>query len=439
MKISKFLLLPGLLLLPVFALAQVSSYLTLNQALEISSKQNVAVQTAELDHRIAKADYHQTDAIFLPQVSLGYNAMVTNNPLNAFGFLLQQSGVQAQDFDPARLNHPGATRNYSANLEVQMPLVNVDMIYARKGARLQKETYKYKAQHTKNYVRFEVQKAYSQLQFAYLSKDILTSTLKDVEAIHQSVVNFYNQGLVQKSDVLNAEVQVNTIKTALAKAETAILTASEGLGILLGVDAEDNNKVYTTDSLVQKRQQLANTDFSMSRADIMAMQKAVDATRMMAKSSAMAFLPSINAFGNYQFNDSKIFRFNEDSYLLGISLNWKLFTGNSNRSKYRSAALKRDKMQKELSLYVDKSRMEVNKTNRDLLVLQTEIDRQELSVMQAAEALRILTDRFAEGLVSTTDLLLSQAQHSQQQLMLAQAVMSYNVTSYYQDFLTTVN
>ena len=438
MKITKFLMLLGLMLLPVWVMAQVSSHLTMNEALEISSKQNVVVQTSELEHRIAKSDYRQTDAIFLPQVSLGYNAMVTNNPLNAFGFLLQQSGVQPQNFDPAQLNHPGATRNYSASVEVQMPLLNVDMIYARKGARLQEETYKYKAQHTKNYIRFEVQKAYSQLQFAYQSRDILITTLKDVEDIHQSVTNFYQQGLVQKSDVLNAEVQVNTIKTALAKAETAILTASEGLGILLGADVGEKNTIYTTDSLIQQ-QHKGLGDFSLFRADIRSMQKAVDASRMMAKSNAMNFLPSINAFGNYQFNDSKIFRFQEDSYLMGISLNWKLFTGNSNRSKYRSASLQRDKMQKELNLYIDKSRMEVNKTHRDLLVLQTEIDRQQLSVMQAQEALRIMSDRFAEGLVSTTDLLMSQAQYSQQQLMLAQAVMSYNVAFYYQDFLTTVN
>lgn len=439
MKISRIKLLSGLFLLPVSVMAQVGNYLTMDQAVEVSSNQNVAVQTAELDHRIAKADYHQTDAIFLPQVSLGYNAMVTNNPLNAFGFLLQQSGVEAQDFDPARLNHPGATQNYSAGVEVQMPLVNVDMIYARKGARLQEQTYKYKSLHTKNYVRFEVQKAYIQLQFAYQSRAILTATLQDVESICQSVTNFYHQGLVQKSDVLNAQVQVNTIQAALAKSESAILTASEGLGILMGVDTTNKTTPFMTDSLTQKKQQLFTTDLSIYRADILAMQKAVDASKMMAKSSAMAFLPSINAFGNYQFNDRKIFRFKEDSYLMGISLNWKLFTGNSNRNKHRSASLKRDKMQKELDLYIDKSRMEVNKTNRDLLVLQTEIDRQELSVMQASEALRILMDRFSEGLVSTTDLLLSKAQHSQQQLKLAQAVMSYNITSYYQDFLTTVN
>ena len=439
MKISNRLILPAIFsVLPVFAIAQESSHLTMDRAIEISSRQNKVVQTAELDHKIAKANRHQTDAVFLPQLSFGYSAMVTNNPLNAFGFLLQQSSIGAENFDPSRLNNPGATHNYGASFDVQMPLLNLDMIYARRGARYQEETYRHKARHTKSYVRFEVQKAYTQLQFAYRSRNILNQTLQDVKAIYQSVSNFYAQGLVQKSDVLNAQVQVNTIQAALAKAESSIQTASDGLRILMGMKTSGNADAFVTDSLIQAVETSAG-DFSLFRADIQAMQNAYDASRMMAKSSAMAFLPSLNAFGSYQFNDGKIFRFKEDSYIMGISLNWKLFTGNSSRSKFRSASYQRDKMQKELDLYIDKSRMEADKTARDLKVLQTEIEKQQLSVEQAAEALRILNDRFMEGLANTTDLLLSQAQHSQQQLMLAQAVMTYNITRYYQEFLTTVN
>lgn len=99
--------------------------------------------------------------------------------------------------------------------------------------------------------------------------------------------------------------------------------------------------------------------------------------------------------------------------------------------------MQRDKMQKELELHIDKSRIEVDKTTRDLLDLQFEIRKQEASVEQATEALRILTDRHKEGLASTTDLLLSQAQLSQQRLTLAQAVMAYNIAGYYQELLTT--
>ena len=82
--------------------------------------------------------------------------------------------------------------------------------------------------------------------------------------------------------------------------------------------------------------------------------------------------------------------------------------------------------------------MEVNKTARDLQDLKQEIRKHQASVEQADEALRIMNNRYKEGLASTTDLLASQAQFSQQKLSLAQAVMSYNVTYYYQELLTSV-
>lgn len=408
----------------------------MNNALEIASQNNKNIQIAELERKISNANFHQTDAIFLPQLSVGYSAITTSNPLNAFGFLLQQSSVTAQDFDPGKLNHPGATQNYGASVDIKMPLLNLDLIYARKGAKIQEDIYKYKTQYTKNYIRFEIQKAYIQLQFAYQAQKVLSNTLLDVREISHAVQNFYDQGLVQKSDVLNAQVQVNTIESALAKAESNITNASDGLKLLMNI--EQGKEVFLTDSLEQRSEQSFYPEFSPIRADVMAMQRALDASNAMVKSSKLVFLPKINAFGSYQFNDSKFFGFKESSYLAGISLSWTIFSGNQNRSKLRSSIFQRDKMKIELEQYIDKSKVEVNKTTRDLQDLQLEIRKQNASVEQATEALRILNNRYQEGLVSTTDLLTSQAQLSQQKLALAQAVMSYNITFYYKELLTTI-
>ena len=117
------------------------------------------------------------------------------------------------DFDPAKLNNPGATQNYNAQVEAKLPLLNVDMIYARKGARAQEDVYKYKAERTKEYIEFEVRKAYTGLQMAYQARNILRKSLEDVKQIHGSVTNFYNQGLIQKSDVLNAQVPSSIIRS----------------------------------------------------------------------------------------------------------------------------------------------------------------------------------------------------------------------------------
>ena len=80
----------------------------------------------------------------------------------------------------------------------------------------------------------------------------------------------------------------------------------------------------------------------------------------------MAFLPRINAFGSYSLNDSKAFKFGNDSYLVGINLSWTIFSGNQNRSKMKSAQFQRDKIQEEFSLHIKKEELELNKTKRDL-------------------------------------------------------------------------
>ena len=414
--------------------AQNSPYITVDKAVEIAVKNNSNVKMSDLDGKVANANYHQTDAVFLPQITVGYTALSTNNPLNAFGFLLQQESVTAMDFDPAKLNNPGASQNYSTQVEAKLPLLNMDMIYARKGAKANEEVYRHKVERTKEYIEFEVRKAYTQLQMSYQARNILQKSLDDVKQIHQSVSNFYNQGLVQKSDVLNAQVQVNTIETALAKAESNIQNASDGLRLLMGL--ETSSDVYTTDSLLQDISLYQDRELSSYRSDIMALNKAVDATNMIVKSSKMAFLPRINAFGSYSLNDSKAFKFGNDSYLVGINLSWTIFSGNQNRSKMKSAQFQRDKIQEEFSLHIKKEELELNKTKRDLNDSQVEINKQKASVEQADEALRILSNRHREGLASTTDLLMAQAQFFQQKLMLSQSIMSYNITDAYLNFLS---
>lgn len=416
-------------------LAPAQRHVTMDEVVAVATDKNANVRIAELERRISNARYRETDAVLLPQVSVGYNAMVTNNPLNAFGFLLQQGVATQRDFDPARLNHPGATHNFGTSAEVQMPLLNLDMLYARKGARLQQEVYRHRQTFTKAHVAFEAKKAYAQLQFAYAMRDILRSTLADVRQIHRSVSSFYEQGLLQQSDVLNAEVQVNTIESALSKAESNIDNASDGLNLLMG-NRETAEGAYVVDSLRQATATPLGNAVTDTRADVRAMEAAVEASKVMVKSARMGLLPKLNGFGSYTLNDSKAFGFRKGSYLVGLSLSWNVFSGNRQQSKIKAARHTADKMEEELQALKDKNRLELSKTLRDLHDGRLEIKKRHTSVRQAEEALRILNDRHREGLASTTDCLMAQAQLSQQRMAMAQAVLSYNITTYYIEFLT---
>jgi outer membrane protein TolC len=64
--------------------------LTVEQAITAAFSNDKDLRLATLDEKIAGARYKETQTVFLPQAGLSYTAMTTNNPLNAFGFKLQQ-------------------------------------------------------------------------------------------------------------------------------------------------------------------------------------------------------------------------------------------------------------------------------------------------------------------------------------------------------------
>ncbi|MFI5137825.1 MAG: TolC family protein [Sphingobacteriales bacterium] len=410
--------------------------LMLNDAITAAINNNKTIQLAKLDENIATANYKQTEAVFLPQVNFSYTAMNTNNPLNAFGFKLQQGSITQNDFNPALLNHPSGTSDFMTKLEVQQPLLNMDMLYMRKGAEKQTEVYQYKTRRTTEYLTFEVQKAYLQLQLAYDAAKVLDESLQTVKSVYTFTDNHFKQGLIQKSDLLNARVQVTTVESNLAKAQSNIRNASDYLSLLMG---QKTGIVYKINEILPATRFTADTSQRVvsSRADFMAMQKAIDASNLMIKSSQLSYLPKLNAFGNYQYNDDHLTGFGANAYLIGLQLSWDIFKGNKTKNTIAVQRLERDKLTAQLAQQKDQSQLEISKAFRDLADARFEIGQDKAAIEQASESLRILQNRYQQGLVNTTDVLLAGTQLSQQKFALAQAQFTLNVTAAYLQLLTT--
>ena len=407
-------------------------FLSLNEAMESALKGNKQLLTTSLDEKIATSDYRKSDAIFMPQVNVSYSVMATNDPLNVFGFKLQQQSVKAEDFNPTLLNSPDALTDFNANIEVQMPLFNLDHIYMRKAAAAQKDAARYGTIRMKEYISFEVKKAYLQLQLAYREKGVLEEALGTSKEVYASVERFFAQGLIRKSDVLNAKVHVSGMETNLEKAKSAIANASDYLSLLMG---QPTGVVYQVE---EPASAMIGSSGSVSdlRSDFQAMEKAMTATEMMRKSSGFSMVPRLNAFGTYQWNDKKFASFGSDSYLVGVRLSWTLFNGNQSKYNARSSKLMGMKLQEQLSNEKMKAQLEYNKTSRDLDDIAFELRKQNDMVEQATEALRITKDRFDQGLEKTADVLIAQTQLSGQRLNYARTVYKQNLTAAYMEFIT---
>ncbi|WP_299670613.1 TolC family protein [uncultured Polaribacter sp.] len=397
------------------------------------SEYNATIKISIEEFYKAKADYKQTNAVYLPNITASHTGISTTNPLMAFGAKLNQGILTQNDFDPALLNNPSQTQNFATKIEIQQTLINLDGFYQRKAAKSKMNAMSLQTERTIDYLSFEVEKSYMQLQLAYKGVAVLEKALTAANENKKMADNSFNQGILQRTDVLNVEVRVTEVQNQLQTAKSNVQNASNYLSFLM------NDKNYVTykptDSLTVAYFNTDNKTISKNRADIKAMQLATNAYKAMNKADKMAFLPRLNAFGSYEMYDNKLFQGDANGYLIGAKLSWNLFEGSKRFGKAQKSKAAFEKSKLEYSQYIAKSNLELHKVKRQLLDAKNRLNLTNLAVQQSKESLRIRKNRFKEGLEKTSDLLLAETQYAQKQLEYYQTIFEYNYTQAYLEFL----
>ena len=427
-------------LIPVFLLSLMSSA----QEVKSIAKEEVVKEVLESNRKLkiseqeflqARADYRQTNAVFLPNISVSHTAMTTNNPLMAFGSKLNQESITQSDFNPALLNDPDRIDNFATKLEVEQPILNFDAFAQRGAAKSKMQAKKLQSVRTQDAMQLEVEKAYMQLQLAYKAVDVLEKALEAAKENKKLADNSFKQGYLQKSDVLAVEVRVGEVENQLAYARSNVKNASNYLSFLMS--EEQDVVLKPADSLQVNSMAGASADkIQEERADIKAMALATEAREKMHQADKLAFLPRLNAFGSYELYDSEIFQGGANGYVAGVALSWDIFKGSKRFGKAEKSQAEAEQARLEYDQYVSQSQMELNKAQRSLEDAGNKLNLTRLALQQSEEALRIRKNRFEQGLEKTTDLLMSETQYSQKQLEYYQTVYEYNYALEYLKFLS---
>lgn len=430
-KTSVFVVLLVISLLPLKIHSQ--SFIALKTAIENGLKENANLKQAKFETKIYKAQRNQSNAAFLPQIELNYTALYTNNPLNAFGFKLNQRSVTQQDFNPALLNYPQSSQNYGAEISIKQPLLNLDALAARKAARHALKAKQYVEKRTSEGVRFQIKTAYLQIGLAYRNITVLKKATQTAASFEKRAQDMYNEGIVQQADLLEAKAYHLRMRSDLQTAKSEVANASDQLSLLMG---KNPGTIYTVEEIQWEKSESNRVDINL-RSDLLAYRSKLSAAEKMYSSQKMSWFPRLNAFANYQYNDKKFGRFDANSYLLGVSLSWTLFDGNQRLQKTKKARLERDKTANELAFNTQKARSDYEKTRRALEDLNLNLDYAQKMVQQAKEAWRVQQDRYAEGLAPTSDLLRTQAQLAEYKLRYEFIRFKKNTTIAYLNFITS--
>ncbi len=434
MKFQKSILIVFLLSFSLLK-AQEITPISKGEVLEKLSENNQSIKISEQEFLGARADYRQTNAVLLPNISVSHTGTTTNNPVYSFMAKLNQGLFSESDFDVNNLNNPDAIDNFTTSIQFEQPLINVDGWFQRGAAKVKMEATEYQNKFKKDELLLEGEKTYMLLQLTYKAVKVLEKAQKAAQANKNLTQKYFEQGLVLQADVLDVEVRLNEVENQLESAKSNVKNVSDYLNFLVN---ENNNPVLVpSDSLEIIPYSLAEfNQVTTNRADIMAIEKSTQAYKKMNQSDKMAFLPSLNAFGNYDLYDNQLFQGTSNSYFIGAKLNWDILEGTKRFGKMQKSKAEFDKSTIQYEQYVAKSQLELNKAKRALSDAQNKLNRSTMALELSEESFRIRTNRFEEGIVKTSDLLMSEAQYAQKELEYYQSIYEYNLAYAYLKFLT---
>nr|WP_319399417.1 TolC family protein [uncultured Carboxylicivirga sp.] len=402
-----------------------SSVLTLKQALLLAEKNNTEILKSLADVKKSQADKQNGLAAFLPTVELSYNYATTNDPLYAFGNKLQQGIVTQNDFNPSILNNPDRIDHFNTQLKVEQPIINVDAWMAKSSANHATKAAELKSDYTKEHIRFVVKQTYYALHLAKEKLTVLTKAYNATEAYVKVAKDNMEQGYLKNTDVLAVKVRLLDLEAKVKEAENQIQSVSEMLNFLLGRDL--NTEIKTADKINKVEFTNTGTITVANRSDVMAIYNGLEATRLMKKSALMQFMPRINGFGIYNLYDSEFASFDTNSWMVGLSLQWKIFNGGKNIGSINKSKAVLTKTELSYKEYIEKENIELSKAIRNISVKESQAMSYQLAAEQAKESMRIMSERYKEGLERTSDLLANEASFEESELKRINAIYQYNV------------
>lgn len=231
-----------------------------------------------------------------------------------------------------------------------------------------------------------------------------------LEAHARDVVNFHEQGLVARGDLLSAQVALADARQKALQATHALDLARAAYNRLLGrpLSGEVNVADMPFDPPLQETLETLTGRAVAGRSELAALTRQTAALRSQAAAVRGENLPQIALSGGYVYQENR-YQVHEAQWMATLGARWSLFDGGS--ARHRAAAVERQaaalsEWQAELAsligLQVRQAWLEVEEAGERLRVTGS-------AVTQSGENLRIARDRYARGLSTHTEVLDAEA------------------------------
>ena len=415
--------------LPLSVSAEAQS-LSLEEAISAALKHNP--QLVATRHEVEAAGFQVTNARsgLLPQLYLSESFNHTNSPLWAFGTKLNQGVIEATDFNPNHLNEPDAISNFNTALSLTWNIYDGGQTWIGwRQAQQGRQAAVLSLQRAEQKIIAQAAKAYMGLLLAEENHGVIVHSLETARVHLKLVQNRFRSGISVKSDVLRAQVRIADLEQKRLMAHSQIQVAQAMLHAAMGqpdtgsiipatpfdrCTALKENLTQLIDRALEKRVDLKQLNLQKVIAI-----KEVDRTRA-------GHWPTLALQGSYEHN-SEEFSESADNYTVGAVLRMNLYSGqrvSSQTAVAKAMVAKVESLCKGIELKV---RVETQRAFYQAQSTWQSISVARSAVVQAEESLRIVGNRYGNGLLTIVDLLDAQVALQQAHIQVFKALHDYKV------------
>ena len=418
----------ALTLLAVPGLAQTGEAerpLSLADAVTEAAAGNPDLSIALARTRAAEAEALGAAAFRWPHLQFETGITRSTDPVFAFGAKLRQGTFGAEDLALDALNDPGAVQDWSTILGFRWEALSPTRWTSWSAARRQADAARWLAVRARQSTILGTRLLYYDAVRALARSEAAAAAESSAGATLDRFRRRQERGLLTDADRLQAEAELAAARASRLDAERRAREARQALGVFLGW--EPGVLPLPIDTL-EAPAAVSPAGFDPARrADLRALEAAVEAREADARGASLAFFPAIDAFGQGAARGRDVLELEDEDWTVGVSLRWTAFDGLSRLADRRRAdealwiaRLQRDHARRTASAEVDAADRAVESTAAGVEAA--------LAARRAATAAaELLRRRFEEGLATPAELLAAEARRSAMQSGAIEALAAYQV------------
>lgn len=388
--------------------------LDLQTAISFALTNNHTIRQFEQDVGIAGDGVSAALSAFSPQLSAGYSYRQLDN----------QPGMNT-GMGPFIV---GEKESQHSNITLMMSLWDFGRsLGTYNQARLGNDMAELTLKRLKQQITFQTTRAYFDILRARKAKVIAEESLAQAQSHLQTAKHFFDQEVVDKNDVLRAELQVAEIKHVLVRADNAVKLATAGFNLVLGINPTHETQIVLREDIIPFTMTLNKTleaalanrpEFTLIAKQIKFEEKGLT----VAKS---ARYPRLYLAGGYGHTDDD-YQLHKDTLMGEVGIRIDLFTGGRATASIRTARRKQAKAEVQATQVCDQITLEVKSAYLAVTEAQKRIEVMEKAVNQARENLRLINTKYKQNVVTSTDVVDAEALLTRVQSDYYNAIHDYN-------------